>query len=619
MTEMRDVRLGQRGDTIEYNDDGSIILSSPELLKPYARNYSERLKYWADEKPDATFLGQRNPDDDGWMTLTYGDAYKSILHISQGLLNRGLSQVKPLIILSGNDFEHALMGLSALFVGVPYAPLSVGYSLLSKDFAKLRHCFELIDPGLVYVSDGALFQRAIESIVPSDVEVVVGRNPLPERNMATFEQLKATKPTDAVYEAAGAVTGDTVGRLLFTSGSTSMPKGTINTHRVLCANQQMIAQSLPFLVDSPPIMCDWLPWNHTFGGNHMFGTILYGGGSMFIDNGLPVPGGIEKSVRNLSEVRPTFIANIPKALELILPFLEKEEGFRNNFFSRLNGIFYTAASLPEAVFKAYRNLSEITIGKRIFTVSALGATETGPAVTICNWDTPQLGAIGLPIPGVKAKLIPNRGKLEIRVKSPSIIPGYWKQPEKTAEAFDEDGWYKMGDAVCFIDSDNPSEGLLFDGRVVEDFKLSTGTWVNVALLRISATDIFASLISQVLVCGHSRDEIGLVVFPDFEYCRQLAKLPQEASVNEILSAKMIQTSFQQRLDLICAQGTGSSNRIARIILTDKPPSDIEVTDKNTLSTNVALECRAEEIERLYSGEKLEFVFNAKRDMVRERQ
>lgn len=611
--EMRPLRLGSHAANIDRFPDGSMILSPTEPLARYARRYTERLEYWARAEGDRIFLAQRTTDGTGWRTITYRDAFAKVRHIAQALLDRGLSVERPLMILSGNEIEHALIGLAALHVGIPYSPISVSYSLISKDHAKLRHCFKLLTPGLVYVSDASAFKGAIDAVIPVNVEIVCRENPLDGRRMTSFDTLLDTAPTSAVDAAAAEVCGETPARILFTSGSTAMPKGAINTHQTACANMQMVAQVWPFTIDEPPVVCDWMPWNHTFGGGMMIGLIMHAGGSMYIDDGRPMSGQIEKTVRNLNEVRPTIFISVPASFELLLPYLESDDIFRVNFFSRLKMLYYSAASLPDETSDRYRSLAAAVTGHRIFTASGYGATEVGPLAIVCNWDTPRKGIIGLPVPGFQLRLIPNGQKLEVRIKGPAVVPGYFRQPELTAKAFDAEGWYCLGDAVRFADPNDILEGLIFDGRVVEDFKLRTGTWVSVGPLRILATNHLSPLAVNILVCGIDRAEIGLLVFPELEACRRVARMPKEATLAEILQSEILRNDFQNRLNALRARGTTTSNRIVRMRVSSVPLSDVEVTDKNTISTNVVNDRRREEIEDLYSGRPSCIVFVAEKD------
>jgi feruloyl-CoA synthase len=595
---MRPVKLGPRGETVMRLGDGSRIISSPDPLKPYPRSYTERLEYWARTAPNRIFLAQREQNG-GWRTTSYAEAYATVLRISQALLDRGLSPDRPLAILSGNSIEHALMALAALHVGIPYSPISVGYSLLSRDFAKLRHVINLLSPGMAFVARLDQFESALEAALPEGAEVVCVDPGRSTRRATPYSALLERSAASDVDAAAQAVNGDTVAKILFTSGSSSLPKGAINTQRMLCSNQQMATQAWPFLNETPPVIVDWLPWNHTFGGNHVFGIGLYHGGSFYIDDGKALPGDIEKSVRNLREIAPTVYFGVPKMYEMLLSYMTTDEQFRQNFFSRLQMIFYAASGIPQSVWDGLRRYAIETTGQRIFTTSTMGSTETSPLTMTANWDADRPNILGLPVAGAQLKLVPNGRKEELRVKGPHVTPGYWKQPELTAKAFDQDGWYCIGDALRFADESDFSQGLIFDGRIAEDYKLATGNWVNAGPLRTMANSYLSPLVRDVLPTGHFRNEVGLLVFPEIEACRRLARLPDGASTREVLAHKTVRDEFQKRLNQVAAEGTSSSNTVTRMMLVEEPLADVELTDKSTLSFNVVLERRAKDIEELY--------------------
>jgi feruloyl-CoA synthase len=595
---MRPVKLGPRGDKVTRLDDGSLIVSSPDPLKPYPRSYTERFEYWAATAPDRIFLAQREPDG-GWYSISYAQAYATVLRISQALLDRKLSSDRPLAILSGNSVEHAMMALAALHVGIPYSPISIGYSLLSRDFAKLRHVISLLKPGMAFVASLDQFEPAVQAALPEGVEVVCVDPSRSARKATPYSALLEQSATNDVNAAARAVNGDTIAKILFTSGSSSLPKGAINTQRMLCSNQQMATQAWPFLNETPPVIVDWLPWNHTFGGNHVFGIGLYHGGSFYIDDGKALPGEVEKSVRNLREIAPTVYFGVPKMYEMLLPFMSTDEQFRRNFYSRIQMIFYAASGIPQSVWDGLRRCAIETTGERIFTTSTMGSTETSPLTMTANWDADRPNILGLPVAGAQLKLVPNGRKQELRVKGPHVTPGYWKQPELTAKAFDEDGWYCIGDALRFADEVDFSQGLIFDGRIAEDYKLATGNWVNAGPLRTMANSCLSPLVRDVLPVGHFRNEVGLLVFPEIETCRRLAQLPNEAPTGEVLLNKTVRDEFQKRLNQMAAEGTSSSNTVMRLMLIEEHLVDVELTDKGTLSFNVVLERRAKDIAELY--------------------
>ena len=597
---LRKVKLGPGGTVVERKPDGTLYLRSPHKLDAYPDKLTQRLEHWAKAAPDRVFLAQRAADG-SWHKLTYAQTLAQVHAIAQALLTRKLSAERPIAILSGNDIEHALLGLAAMMIGVPYAPISVPYSLMSSDFGKLKAITQILTPGLVFVADGKAFARAIEASVPRDVEIVVTANP-GERAAAAFSDLLAAKPTAAVNGAHNQVGPETIAKILFTSGSTGNPKGVINTQRMLCSNQAMIRSSLAFLADGPPVLVDWPPWNHTFGGNHDFGMVLHNGGSFYIDEGRPLPGAIEATVRNLREIAPTIYLNVPKGFEMLLPYLRSDAGLRQNFFSRLKVLFYAGAGLARHVWDELQQIAIATTGERIIFLSSIGSTETAPAALSRTWESEQPGNIGVPMRGVELKLAPNGGKLEGRYRGPNITPGYWRRPDLTKEAFDDEGFYKMGDALKFEDPGDPGKGLLFDGRLAEDFKLASGTWVSTGALRTQFVDHCAPLIRDAVIAGIDRDDIAVLAFPDVEACRKLAGLAADVAPAAVLADPKVRQEFKKRLSALARQSTGGSTCICRMMLLAEPPSfDAgEATDKGSINQRTVLSRRAALVEELYA-------------------
>jgi feruloyl-CoA synthase len=599
---LRQVRLGAANVVVERRSDGCIVMRSPDALPPYPEKLTERLEYWAKAAPERIFLAQR--DSAGkWRTQTYAAAFAKVRAIAAALLDRDLSPDRPIAILSGNDIEHALIGLAAMHVGIPYAPISVPYSLLSQDFKQLKAIIGILTPGLVFAANGTAFARAIAAAVPPGVEVVVTANPPRDRPATPFAELSSAQPTPAVEAAHAKVGPDTVAKILFTSGSTGQPKGVINTQRMLCANQVMVRAGFLFFADEPPVVIDWLPWNHTFGSNHNFGLVLNNGGSLYIDEGKPMPGAIEATVRNLRDIAPTIYFNVPKGFEMLLSYLNADRALREKFFSRLKVLFYAGAALSQHVRNELERLAVATTGERIIFLSSLGSTETAPLAVACSWESKHVGNIGLPAVGVELKLVPREGKLEARLKGPNITPGYWRAPALTADAFDEEGYYKIGDALKFEDAADPAKGLIFDGRLAEDFKLATGTWVSVGPLRAAFIGHCTPLVRDVVLAGSDRDEVAALVFPDLDACRKLAPdLAVDVSAAALLGDPRVRQAFARLLEALSEASRGTSARVGRVILLAEPPSlDVgEMTDKGSINQRRVLAHRAALVEQLYA-------------------
>jgi feruloyl-CoA synthase len=557
------MRFGPRDVTVDKRKDGSILLRSPYPLGPYPARLTERLEYWAQRAPDRVLFAERQGE--GWRSITYAQCLERARRIGQYLLRKELSAERPLVVLSGNDIEHALLHLGALYVGIPYAPISPAYSLLSQDFGKLRAIFELLTPGLVFVSQKEPFGKALDAVC-ARTEVI--------------DKLEEPPATPVVDEAHARVRTDTIAKFLFTSGSTGTPKAVINTQRMWCSNQAMIATMFAFFRDEPPVIVDWAPWHHTAAGNHDFGLVIYNGGSYYIDAGKPLPGQIETTVRNLREISPTWYFNVPKGYEALLPYLRSEAALRKNFFSKLKVLWFAGAGIAQHVFDEIKALALETRGESIPFLTGLGSTETAPYTMGRMWETADASNMGLPPPGVEIKLVPLADKYEARIKGPHITPGYWRQPELTRRAFDEEGYYRLGDAFVFADEKNPQAGLLFRGRIAEDFKLSTGTWVHVGPLRARFIEHFAPLVRDVVIAGEDRSEVGALIFPAGN------------ADHDQLRAKL--ASFPS---------SGSSNRIARAIVLEEPPSlDAgEMTDKGSINQRAVLTRRAALVQELYTN------------------
>jgi feruloyl-CoA synthase len=568
--------------------DGTLLVTPEPALGAYPRSLTERLAQYAAEAPDRTLIAQRDRALGGdWRRISYGAMWRAVQSLGQALLDRGLSAERPLVLLSGNCLDQAMLTLAALHVGVPVAPVSPSYSLLATDFLKLRHCLGLLTPGLVFANDGARFAAALAACVPPGVEVVATRNG--PAGATAVADLLATVPTAAVAEAAARVDPDACAKILFTSGSTGQPKGVINTQRMLCSNQQMLREAFPFVAEAPPVLLDWLPWHHTFGGNHNVGLALYNGGTLYMDDGRPVPGGYAESLRNLREIATSIHFNVPRGFEELVHHLGEDAALRARFFSKLHIMFYSAAGLPQHVWDALDRLALAECGRRIPMFTGLGATETAPFCLIVREEFSESGAVGLPAPGIEMKLAPVAGKMEARVRGPSITPGYWRNPEATAAAFDEEGFYRFGDALVPLDPEDLHKGFRFDGRITEDFKMATGTWVSVGPLRARVTDACAPYVKDVVIAGQDRDALAAILLPERE---AVAGLP----------ADELRARLAAKLAALAATATGSSNRIARAVLLDAPLSleAGEITDKGSINQRAVLAQRAALVAALYA-------------------
>ena len=583
-------------------------LSAEQALQPFAERMSDRLLHWAREAPERSFIAQRVRGEGGktgdWRHVSYAQALDAARRIGQALLDRGLSPERPVVVLSDNGIDHALIALGCLYAGVPYSPASPAYSTISKDFGKLRHVFDTLTPGLVWAEDGERYGPAIAAAAPADAEIVLSRNVAHEhlkgRQATPLAALLATEPTPAVDAAQAATGPETIAKFLFTSGSTKLPKAVINTHRMWCANQQQMRQSMPILTEERPVLIDWLPWNHTFGGNHNFGMVLNNGGTLYIDEGKPTPALIGETLRNLREIAPTLYFNVPTGFEAIANAMKADDALRRNFLSRVKMFFYAGAALAQPVWDSLFESEEREIGERIVMTSGLGMTESSPYGLFVTSPNVKAGDLGLPTPGLELKLVPTDGKLEIRYRGPNITPGYWRGAEATAEAFDDDGFFCTGDAVTWIDPADTHQGLRFDGRIAEDFKLATGTFVSVGPLRGRVIAGGAPYVQDVVVTGLNRKEVGALIFPT-PAVRTLCDLAADAPLREVLAHPAVVEKFKSLVTDLSLTATGSANRVTRLLLMAEPPSiDLgEVTDKGSINQRAVLKHRDALVQALY--------------------
>ena len=609
----RPLAFGVTRVEVRAGDDGAQYLAADVPLQDFDTRMSDRLIHWARTTPDETFIAQRERLADGqlgdWRHVSYAQALDAARRIGQALLTRGLSAERPVVILSDNGIDHALLALGCLYAGVPYSPASPAYSTISKDYGKLRHVIDTLTPGLIWAEDGARYGAAIAAVAPAGCEVVLSRNAdhtsLGGRASTPLAELLATEATPAVDAAQQATTPDTIVKFLFTSGSTKLPKAVINTHRMWCANQQQMTQSMPVLTEEPLVLVDWLPWNHTFGGNHNFGMVLYHGGTLYIDDGKPTPALVGETLRNLREVAPTVYFNVPTGFEAIANAMKEptDEGraLRKNFLSRVKMFFYAGAALSQPIWDSLYESEEAEIGQRIVMTSGLGMTESGPFGLFVTSPNVKAGDLGVPTPGMDIKLVDMDGKTEVRYRGPNITPGYWRAPAETADAFDDEGFFCSGDAVKWIDETDVHQGLKFDGRIAEDFKLATGTFVSVGPLRGKIIATGAPYIQDVVLTGINLKEVGAMVFPTAAV-RGLSGLPADASMHDVVESTPVLAHFQTVIDKLAQTATGSATHIARLCLLADPPTIDrgEITDKGSINQRAVLAHRADTVERLHA-------------------
>ena len=580
-----------------HTQGGAVYLQAEQPLEPYADRLLDRLTHWAATSPNRSWLAQRTRLADGtlgdWRHISYGQALQSARRLGQALLDLGLSHERPVLILSDNDLEHAQLVLACLYVGVAHCSLSPAYSTLGDTFGKLRHALDTLTPGLVFASNSARFGRAIEAQVDASTPVLLTSGALSGRSSLRFADALATSPSPAVDAAHLATGPDTLVKFMFTSGSTSLPKAVMVTQRMWCANQQQMRQSMPLLLEEPPVLVDWLPWNHTFGGNHNFGMVLYNGGTLYIDEGKPTAAGMAETIRNLREIAPTAYFNVPTGFEVIAELMKTDAVLRKNLLSRVKMFFFAGAALSQPVWNALFEVAEREIGERIVMNTGMGMTETSPFSLAVNSPNMRSGDIGVPTPGLQLKLVPIDGKTELRYRGPNITPGYWRNSAATQAAFDEEGFFCSGDAVLWIDESDPHHGLRFDGRIAEDFKLSTGTFVSVGPLRARIISAGAPYVQDVVLTGINGKEVGALVFPTAAV-RALAGLAPDAPMRQVLDTPAVTAHFQALVNRLERDATGSANRVARLHLMHEPPSldKGEVTDKGSINQRAVLSHRA---------------------------
>jgi feruloyl-CoA synthase len=608
--QFRPLRFGVTRVTLRDGVPGTHYLKADQDLQAFPDRLTDRLQHWAHIKPTQTLFARRVKLADGslgdWRHVTYADAWHTARNIAQGLLNRGLNAERPVVILSENSLEHALLALGCLVAGVPFVPTSPPYSLISQDYDKLKHVLRTVTPGLMFASD-ARYAKAIAATVSSDMEIVMNEGGVEGKQVTSFEALCSTPATTQVDAAMAATGPDTIAKFLFTSGSTKLPKAVINTQRLWCANQQQMAQSMPILAEAPLVLVDWLPWNHTFGGNHNFGMVVFHGGTMYIDDGKPTPALMHETLRNLREIAPTVYFNVPTGFEAIALAMKTDDLLRKTLLSRVQMFFYAGAALAQPIWDSLYESQEREIGERIVMGTGLGMTESGPFGIFVTNPYVNAGDLGVPTPGLELKLVDMGGKTEVRYRGPNITPGYWRNEEETKASFDDEDFFCTGDAVKWIDETDVHLGLKFDGRIAEDFKLATGTFVSVGPLRAKIIAAGAPFIQDVVLTGINLKEVGAMVFPT-PAVRALSGMAADAPLADVLSSEPVLAHFQKVLNELSKTSTGSANRIARMCLLSEPPTidKGEITDKGSINQRAVLSHRSDTVAALHE-ERLHFI------------
>lgn len=590
---------------MEQRADGSMLVWRQDPLGVYPDKLTERLIHWAEITPDRVWLAQRD-DNGAWRTVTYADAAAKIHSLAQAMIDCELSELsaqRPLMILSGNDIEHALIAFAAQYIGVPSVAVSTAYSLISNDHQKLRDIAEQLTPGLLFATDAELFKTAIAKL-PADIPLVSVRHRLNDRQHWLFSDWLTTRATAMVAAAHAAVGPDTIAKFLLTSGTTGSPKAVIQTQRMLCSNQAMIADCYAFVRDEPPVVVDWAPWSHTASGNKVFNFVLYNGGTYYIDEGKPAAATIDATLRNLRDIAPTWYFNVPAGFELLINAMEEDSALRENFFSRLKLLMYAGAGMAQHTWQRLTSMAEETVGHSVLLTTGLGSTETAPFTLFCTEAQSEPGNVGIPAQGVTLKLVPHDDKLEARLKGPNITPGYWREPELSKQAFDEEGYYKLGDALRFAVPGDPAKGFFFDGRLAENFKLNTGTWVSVGAVRAQLVNQMGGLLRDAVISGEDRNELGALLIPFMPKLRAL--VPEQSSLDDrtILSHPQVRAELQRRLQDHAQQATGSATRVNRVMLLEDEPSldRGELTDKGSINQRAVLRNRQKLVDALYQDD-----------------
>jgi feruloyl-CoA synthase len=584
--------------------DGTVYIDSRHPLGPMHRSIAHLFAERAKKHPERKFIAEREPLPGGktgeWRFVTYGEMYARAQAIAQALLTRGMNADTPLMILSGNSITHAAMMLGAMFAGVPVAPVSVAYSLMSGDHSKLKHVFAITEPKMIFAEQGPLYSRALAALALDGVEIVTAM-PIPDRATTSFADLIRTNPGPDVAKATDALHHGTTAKYLFTSGSTGMPKGVVQTHGMMCA---VIAAQEALRAEPPdpneiPQHLEWMPWNHISAGNIQFNGQINNGGTIYLDAGKPLPGMFEETIRNLRDINPLGLGTAPIAYSWLCDAMERDDSLRDHLFKNLRLAGYGGATLSQDIYERFQALAIASIGMRIPMTTMYGATET-QGVTVVHWITERVGLIGLPLPGITLKLVPNGTKLEVRVKGPTVTSGYYKRPDLTRAAFDDEGFYSLGDAAKFVDENDPSQGLVFDGRVTEDFKLDSGTWVSAGTLRAQAVGAASPFIFDCVVCGQDKPFVGILAWPSIQAAKELTG---KSDPNEIVKDPELRDVIREKFAEHNRTSGGSSTRVKRVILMAEPPSvdGHEITDKGYVNQRATMDRRQALVDKLFAA------------------
>jgi len=573
----------------------SLVVAGPHPASLGYESIGAMLLAAARRTPDQVFLEQRVGDQ--WHTLRFEEAWEQAAHLASSLLSLGLNVNRPLAIVSQNSISHALVSLAAQLAGVPVAPISVAYSQID-DLSRLKSILQLLTPGALFAQDEVAFGRAIELADDLGISVIVESAGSSRRRLKLADLVSA--PVSAPMPD---VSRETIGKVLFTSGSTGVPKGVMLTHGMMCSNQEAILENWPFLAEETPLFVDWLPWNHVFGGNLIFNCAIRNSGKLVIDDGKPLPGQFNRTIENIRRTPPTMHLSVPGALGELVRAMSDDDDFARIFYSRLRAIFSAGAALPQATWDQLHRLAR-RHGRPDFKLYiGWGSTETAPVVSITPPDNLHCNNLGAPVCGAEIKLVTDNATTELRLRGPMVFSGYWRNPEASADAFDEEGFYRIGDAGRLVCPEQPQAGILFDGRVAENFKLTTGTWVQVGKLRVEAISAAAPVIQDVVIAGQDQEEVGLLIFPNLDGCREVARLPN-AELGELIRNPSVHATIRQGLEKLST--SGSSTRIARAILLETPPSMAagEITDKGYINQRAALSNRSESVKLLYGSRRL---------------